>query len=506
MATDSFNLGAGVHLGSPWIDLTSTFTMAEIVGDGNGNVCRENGGSWTQGALWPNSDSDDCTVTIAPCTETVNTKLGPVIRGDGVSAFYHIHTQDIDAGHWVYLNMCRADTPIGNGLIALDGSHLTNTTHTIRLTAETLADRVRLRVWLDGVLMQFPNSEYYLDDTDAGRFQNIGHTGIYMAITGQVYGYGIAEWTDGISAAPVTVRVYEQGQGTVLNGDGDGTLMDRGSPFDISSLDLSVGDHTLEVTEEDTGDSKAESNRVSTGQFTIDPTGQSDTFNGAAGALNRSGHPWGDGNSDFTVNNYVIDGSGNCKTSAYLHAGARRTNSNSDISRLTMAGFGDTNPDELNASNPGPFVRSRGTVAAPNGGMGYLCVLGNADTVSPYNWRSVYLAVDYNDGHDGNKGWYLGEAGGYNWDRTAIHEVMIEVSGDGPVTIRVFVDGTKVTFTSASSDDGATIDGNGDIIHSSGGLNGLVPIAAGAGTNPGFKYQARADADNNGIYQSWQDY
>jgi hypothetical protein len=71
-------------------------------------------------------------------------------------------------------------------------------------------------------------------------------------------------------ANEITMKVYEQGQGTVLNGGGSGTVIDRGASFDIPITGLSTGNHTLEVTATDTAAGKSESTRVSTGQFTID--------------------------------------------------------------------------------------------------------------------------------------------------------------------------------------------------------------------------------------------
>lgn len=71
-------------------------------------------------------------------------------------------------------------------------------------------------------------------------------------------------------ANEITIRVYEQGQGTVLNGGGAGTVIDRGAIFDAGISGLAAGQHTLEVTAEDTAAGETESNRVSTGTFTID--------------------------------------------------------------------------------------------------------------------------------------------------------------------------------------------------------------------------------------------
>jgi hypothetical protein len=88
-------------------------------------------------------------------------------------------------------------------------------------------------------------------------------------------------------ANEITVRVYEEGNGTPLST----TTCDRGAVFTPSvGAGLAAGSHDIEVTCEDTTAGYAESAHVSAGTIVLAAGGVSDNFNRADGAI---GSNWG---------------------------------------------------------------------------------------------------------------------------------------------------------------------------------------------------------------------
>ncbi len=248
-------------------------------------------------------------------------------------------------------------------------------------------------------------------------------------------------------ANEITIRVYEQGQGTVLNGGGSGTLCDRGASFNIPITGLSVGDHTLEVTAEDTGASKAESSRVSTGTITIDAAGFSDAFTEASPPVALATHnsgwesPWAGGTYPVVVTNVAcITGGYAGTTTWYDRQGGIYGNSTSDICqivKLPMTGDADNNSME-----PHLILRGNGTAATG----GYILTLGGINTTAhTFDWIGI-------EKKNSDTGYFTFTqicsktySAGTGISMTANMTIRFTCSGTSDVTFQAWVNSTEIT-------------------------------------------------------------